>query len=211
MKKSTYRISLIIALIILLLVYFGTYRYAVSEIRENTDENSLTKTEYEAEEDPEEEESLSVDKDDSKITSDTTYVLERYNANTYTLTEEELAMPVEFIGMGREDLINYISEYETSPSLSDVEDGFLYIELVSFSKNSITIRKTYKPDDVTAKYCLIVENGYITVYYIDMKTVYTYTDIPLSSLPDEVQQEVIDGKQITNLQDLYNFLETFSS
>lgn len=220
MKKKTYIISLFTSIAIIALVYVGTYQYAISDIgkdsveENNTDENNKNVTNRDVtnkDVDSKESESKYVDNDSNKITSETKYVLESYDANKYTLKEEKQTMPVDLIGMSREDLIEYISNYETNPTLTDIENGFVYIELVSFSKDLVTIRKTYKLDDNSYKYCLVVENGYITVYYLDMKTVYSYTDIALASLPEDVQQEVIDGKQIASLQDLYNFLETYSS
>lgn len=209
--KKTYIISLFAAVVILSLAYYGSYRYAISDIGKNPIENTADDNKNIQNNENEKAKSLTVDNDEDKITSSTEYVLELYDANSYSLTEEKLAMPVTFIGMDRESLINYIKEYETNPSLEDIENGFVYIELVSFSDDSITIRKTYKPEKLSDQYYMVVENGYVTVYYSDRKTVYTYTDISLSSLPEEVQQEIIDGKQITSLQDLYNFLETYTS
>lgn len=209
--KKTYIISLFAAVIILSLAYYGSYRYAISDIGKNPIENTADDNKNTQNIENEKAKSLTVDNEEDKITNSTEYVLELYDANSYSLTEEKLAMPVTFIGMDRESLINYIKEYETNPSLQDIENGFVYIELVSFSDDSITIRKTYKPEKLSDQYYMVVENGYVTVYYSDRKTVYTYTDISLSSLPDEVQQEIIDGKQITSLQDLYNFLETYTS
>lgn len=41
--------------------------------------------------------------------------------------------------------------------------------------------------------------------------VYAYTDIKMVDLPEEIQIEIIDGKYIENIGDLYEFLETYSS
>ena len=67
--------------------------------------------------------------------------------------------------------------YEEAPDIEDLEEGLTSFELISFSKDRIVLRKTYQPPAKDYKYYLIEENGYITVYYMDKKTVYEYTDI----------------------------------
>ena len=38
-----------------------------------------------------------------------------------------------------------------------------------------------------------------------------FTEIPLSDLPEEVRQEIAQGKQIATAEELYAFLENYSS
>ena len=54
-------------------------------------------------------------------------------------------------------------------------------------------------------------NGYVVVYMEDGKSIYEYTDIRISDLPKNVQQEVIHGKKITGIEKVYGFLENYSS
>lgn len=54
-------------------------------------------------------------------------------------------------------------------------------------------------------------NGYVVVYQEDEKTIFEYTDIKVSELPEEIQQEIETGKRITGLEKLYGFLENYSS
>lgn len=63
----------------------------------------------------------------------------------------------------------------------------------------------------TGSYYLMAREGMIWVYHEDMKTVYLTTGIFLDSLPDEVRQEILDKKYIKNEEELYNFLESYSS
>ena len=44
-----------------------------------------------------------------------------------------------------------------------------------------------------------------------MKTLYLSTGISLDQLPDQVRQEILDKKYIKNEEELYNFLESYSS
>lgn len=54
-------------------------------------------------------------------------------------------------------------------------------------------------------------NGYVTVYYADEETVYEYTSIPMNELPQNVQNEVKQGKKVFNIGQVYGFLENYSS
>ena len=60
-------------------------------------------------------------------------------------------------------------------------------------------------------YYLMEVNGYIVVYLSDKKTPYEYTDIHYDELPDFLRQEIRNGKYIKNTEELYGFLENYSS
>ena len=61
------------------------------------------------------------------------------------------------------------------------------------------------------EYILLEEKGYVVVYHTDRKTLYASTDILISELPQELQQEIKKGKYIGSEEQLYNFLENYSS
>lgn len=63
----------------------------------------------------------------------------------------------------------------------------------------------------TADYYLKNLNGYVVVYLSDTTTVYEYTNIAVADLPDNVKQEVLDGKFLESDVALYGFLENYSS
>lgn len=60
-------------------------------------------------------------------------------------------------------------------------------------------------------YILSELQGYVVVYLEDEKTIYEITDIQVSTLPQEVQQEIAEGKRIESVSGLYAFLENYSS
>lgn len=66
-------------------------------------------------------------------------------------------------------------------------------------------------DEELGGYYLMANDGHVCVYYEDMQTMYLTTGIALDRLPDEVRQEVLDKKYIKNEEELYNFLESYSS
>lgn len=54
-------------------------------------------------------------------------------------------------------------------------------------------------------------NGYVVVFLSDNKTAYEYTDILCEELPESIRQELVNGKYIENQEELYGFLENYSS
>lgn len=65
-----------------------------------------------------------------------------------------------------------------------------------------------KKEDV---YYLRERNGYLVVYQNNGTDVFEYTNIRVEELPQELQQEITDGKQIEGRERLYGFLENYSS
>lgn len=67
--------------------------------------------------------------------------------------------------------------------------------------------------EATKDYCyyLMEKNGYVVVYLEDKETVYEYTSIEIVDLPITLQNEVKNGKYIENIEELYGFLENYSS
>ena len=71
-------------------------------------------------------------------------------------------------------------------------------------KESLNVVEPYE-------YILLEEKGYVAVYHTDRKTLYASTDILVSELPEELQKEIEKGKYISSEEQLYNFLENYSS
>lgn len=200
--KKTYVLSLFLFALLSVSVYFLTYKVSRDIYEEESNQTEIKSEEL----------VVSADTNtDQTVTNTTKYILEYYNSKEFTLQEQSLPTPADFVGLTREELIDYLKSYEASPSLEDKQLGFESFELVSFSKDQIVLRKTYHPYADNYKYFLVAENGFVTVYYADKSTVYEYTNISTEDLPDELKEEVVNGKYITTLDDLYNFLENYSS
>ena len=60
-------------------------------------------------------------------------------------------------------------------------------------------------------YYLSELQGYVVVYLSDRTTIYEFTEIPVPDLPKEVQQELASGKYVGTAEELYAFLENYSS
>lgn len=61
------------------------------------------------------------------------------------------------------------------------------------------------------QFVICEDDGYLIVYCADRETVYETTDIRFEDLPLKLRQEVQEGKLMYSEQELYNFLESYSS
>lgn len=76
---------------------------------------------------------------------------------------------------------------------------------------SNTMRQNEKKVAGDYLYLLKVEDGYVSVYYAKSDLLYDKTSIKLETLPTEIQEELKQGKLIRTQEELYDFLENFSS
>lgn len=143
------------------------------------------------------------------ITADTSYVVISYDMQDGTAEETKETTPDSYIGYNREKLEEALSAYDKSPSLTDLEKGFLGIELLSFSPEKVIVKKNYEKQE--SGFYLLNENHNVVVYDKSLKYMYMNTGIKTEDLPKEVQEEVLHMKFIPSETELYHFLESYSS
>ncbi len=144
------------------------------------------------------------------VTADTRYLLEMVDLSKGTVTESEEAIPVMYIGLNREELLKALSAYEDNPPLTELEQGFETIELTAFSKDRVAVCKYYK-EKAPQGFYLMVADHFIVVYEEDRSSLYMNTDVLLERLPDSLQREIMEGKFVASEEELYLFLESYSS
>lgn len=142
---------------------------------------------------------------------DTIFVVMKYDMQQRTTVQEESTIPAKYMGMSRDQLQEAIQLYVAAPPLSELNQGFVTAELVSFSPQKVVVKKSYQQQEVADQFILLAEGNYVTVYRNDLETVYLYTDIRVDELPVEVQHEIIHQKYMDSEEELYNFLESYSS
>ena len=145
------------------------------------------------------------------ITADTRFVVRYFDLSDSSRREEEEVLPEQYIGMDREQFLSAMDSYESSPSLTDLNKGFLSLDVERFSPEEVIIQKNYESNEKCTEFYLAVENNYVVVYEADKKTKYMSTGIPLSSLSEELIREIINFKYMGSEAELYNFLESYSS
>lgn len=150
------------------------------------------------------------------VTQDTlrenaSYFLETYYLQSQTEEREELALPGFMVGIDRKELEAYLKGYMEDLPVNEYLKGLVSYEIISFSEDMVTVRKTYDETKVTNQFYVCRKGEFIVVYYSDLKTVYEYTEIPVNSLPEEIQQMVERGFYVKNAQELYSILEGYTS
>lgn len=139
------------------------------------------------------------------------YMEETYNAATGALDSMSKVAPGFLIGMTREELTAYLAHYMENLSIAEYEAGLLAYEIVSFSENSVILRKTYDATRNPYKYYVNISDGMVTVYYSDLESVFEYTHIPAVDLSEENRTALINGIYVKDREELYSLLEGFSS
>jgi hypothetical protein len=160
----------------------------------------------------ESEDAVTVDsKENDYVTPSTEYILQEYDIKKGALKSNKLNTPDYLIGLTRDGVIKYVNEYMTNVPLADYEKGLASFEVIMFSKDKVVLRKSFNSDMVQYKYYLAIQDGNITVYYSDKKTVYEYTDIEVKNLSEEEQLELNHGKYVKDADELYSILESYTS
>ena len=142
---------------------------------------------------------------------DTEYVLEETDVLNHTVVENIGRLPNKYVGMDREQFIKAMEVYADFPPLSEMERGFIGLNVLSFSRDRVVVQMNYKLVQPTESFYLAVYDNEVVVYLDDRTTVYIETGIRLDSLPESLQQSIIDMMWIENEEKLYNFLENYSS
>ena len=146
-----------------------------------------------------------------KLNAGTSYVLEEIDLRNDTVVETSWKLPAKYIGMNREQFLEAMELYEASPPLEELERGFVSLEVISFSPQKVVVQMNYDLMQPGSSFYLMVEDNFVVVYLEDKTTVYMDTDISLKDLPEDLQQEIIQGMYVPDEESLYDFLENYSS
>lgn len=147
------------------------------------------------------------------VNEDTIYLHAKYDVNEDEEEYYRLALPASWIGMDKEMLETAIYKYKNAPSDEDVARGFIDISLESFSPEQVVVRTLYDKYASHAEERYYVKNpdGYVTIYYPNPDVLYFETSIVTIMLPQELQDEIEKGKYFTSQEQLFHFLESYTS
>ena len=145
------------------------------------------------------------------ITANTKLIIIEHNLEDGSEVCSENNIPIKYIGLNRKRFLEEMEIYELSPALTDIKKGFLSLEVVSFSKAENKLQKNYSADTLNLHFYILAKDNKLVVYYEDLETVYLSTDIAMDSLPKDVQLEILKKKYFESEEELYNFLESYSS
>jgi hypothetical protein len=141
----------------------------------------------------------------------TMYIVESYLLEEDKLTRQTYGLPVELIGFNRSRMEEYLSSYMETMSQEEQDAGLLNFELREFNSDEIVVRKTYRAPTPVYLYYMDVYLGRVIVRNVSDNTIYSFTGLKFQLLPEDIQREILEGKYYDNLNDLYGFLEGYSS
>ena len=210
LKRVAYLTYFVALAMTFAVLYYGSYYYALKYM---TSDNIITKDKLQ-EDNPavdymnREQDLNEVNAEQENIISNrTNYVEESYNMDTDELQKETMTPPVEGLGYNRQQLIDYLTTYMSK----NKDETLVNIQLVSFSTDSVVVRKTVRTIEKTYNYYVLVENGMISVYKADKETKYFDTGIHLSEVEEKERQKLTDGFYVEDIRELYNYLESITS
>ena len=145
------------------------------------------------------------------LSVDTEYVLEETDIASHSVVETVLTIPQQYVGLNREQFLECMERYEMYPPLSELERGFINLEVLSFARERVVIQMNYQYVQPSNSFYLAVHDNEVVVYLEDKETIYINTGILLEDLPEEVQLEIIQMLWMENEETLYHFLENYSS
>ena len=127
------------------------------------------------------------------------YVCQSYDPEAGELTEQLLPMPEEYLGLTRSELVS---------KLSQEEDGKA---LVVFSDSRLVVRDRNQVNPEDYKFLLLIEEGYLTVYYSDRHDVYLETYVTEDELPAAEVPALKRGYYVKSEAELYDYLQSVTS
>lgn len=129
------------------------------------------------------------------------YTDSQYKKQNKVVEQEEVPRAEEQSFVQKDDSANEIHVEETKE---------MDMELKETSASDAITSSFVEPDE-NVRYYLIEEFGFVNIYLQDKTTIYEFTDIKIGELPQELQDEICTGKGLASEQELYDFLENYSS
>lgn len=149
------------------------------------------------------------------------YVLESNHLDTDTMDTQTTTLPVEFIGLSKGEVIDYITSHKEQFQGKDEE--IKNISMVSFSKDMLVLRKDvieniaireavrkYESNQLY-HYYMVLEDGYLVVYKQDKTTLFLETGICEDELDENDKDQLLQGVGVKNVSELYRCLEGYTS
>ncbi len=108
---------------------------------------------------------------------------------------------------------------ERVPTPPEEQKGTELVEMVpaegetgeSVAEKVLTAEETGVDSSNQYEFLLVDHNDYVAVYQLPEREIYEYTDVIMDVLPEDEQKEIRQGKYIRNEEELYNFLENYTS
>ena len=148
------------------------------------------------------------------VSNSMSYILENYNINDKTIETAAQNVPSEFLGMNRQELIDYLKA--NKKKFADKGQQVQNIMLVSMEKDKLVIRKSISIIEETTeeekyKYYVTLQENKIIVYREDKTTIFLETSINVETLDTDSMDKLKQGIHVKNISELYRILESFTT
>ena len=177
----------------------------------NRMENQLASRVDEKFEEVEQEQDIPVSNTEEKLTVDTIYQVENYDAQKDQTATEYLTLPEKLVGYTREETDEYFKNYMNNLEVEEFLNGLQSIGVSAFSDERLIVHKVYDSSKVKYRYYIIAVDGEVVVYYGDKKTIYEYTGILVDTLSEKEQADLKQGVEVKDENELFGVLENYSS
>ena len=141
-----------------------------------------------------------------RLRADTKLVVKNTDQVSRRQTEEIKALPLRLIGCSRKEVEDEIRHYQDAPPLTELQQGLLRMELVSFSPQQIVVSKTYRKLQQAEAFFLQIEENRVIVYEEDSRVLYLQTAIDARTLPSGVRRQILNGWHGVSKAELEKFL-----
>lgn len=148
------------------------------------------------------------------VSNSMSYILESYNINDKTIETATQNVPSEFLGMNRQELIDYLKA--NKKKFAGKGQQVQNIMLVSMEKDKLVIRKSISIIEETTeeekyKYYVTLQENKIIVYREDKTTIFLETSINVETLDTDSMDKLKQGIPVKNISELYRILESFTT
>lgn len=140
-----------------------------------------------------------------RLRADTKLVVKNTDQVSRRQTEEIKSLPLRLIGCNRKEVEDEIQLHPEKP-LTELQQGLLRMELVSFSPQQIVVSKTYRKLQQAEAFFLQIEENRVIVYEEDSRVLYLQTAIDARTLPSGVRRQILNGWHGVSKAELEKFL-----
>ena len=193
--------------------------YKIGNKEEDNDNQNIVRESTYKQSDMYRDNTTDVAQSDSVVKEDATLVIETVNEkDKENIVTNKLDIPVEMIGLTRNDIVEYLEEHsEYFDEKGEEIDSLL---LVSFSPEQVVIRKNVhevemviytNEDSERYNYYIAFKQDKVIVYKKDKETVFIETGISFDMLDAETRASIEEGVWIENISVLYRYLESITS
>ena len=209
MKKQsmTYVMKIGLFVVVLLVVYYGSYQLSVEYFQKNISLENQIREEKDFVPELLEVDTAQVD----RISEDTRCVLEIYDLQNRAMKVQTASIKKPFYGFTREEVLLYLDAFIEEMPEKEKNRGMVAYELVSFGADELVLRKSYDSNRIEYEFFMKAEGEEIIVYFSDLTRIYEYTGILTTNLSEEEKDKLKKGYYIKDKEELYGILENYSS